>query len=158
VAIEHRAKGLAEQAEIETQGRMLDIPDVEIESLGPTEGVSSRDLRQPGDPGANPMATTVMVGIERKVLLDERARSDQTHVTAQHVDQFRELVERSRTQSSAEGRDASIIGQELTTGITLVGHRAKLEQLERTIAEADAALAEEHGTTEAHAHRDADDQ
>jgi hypothetical protein len=104
------------------------------------------------------MATTVAVGIEWKVLLDEWARSDETHVAAQHVDQLGELVERGRAQSPPERRDASIIGQELAAAIALVGHRAKLEELERAIVEAGASLSEEHRTTKAHANRDADDQ
>jgi hypothetical protein len=104
------------------------------------------------------MAATVAVGIQWKVLLDEWARSDETHIASQHVDQLRELVERGRAQSPPERRDASIIGQELAAAIALVGHRAKLEELEWAIAEAGAALSEEHRATKADANRDADDQ
>jgi len=96
LAFEHGSQGPDKKAEIETHRCMLDVPDVEVEPLGPTEGVASRDLGEAGDAGSNAVASPVSVGIERKVLHEQRARSDETHLAAQHVEQFGQFVDGGR--------------------------------------------------------------
>ena len=73
-----------------------------------------------------------------------RARADQAHLAAQHVDEVRQLVEREAPQQRADARDARIALVDRQPGAHLLGaahHRAQLEQVEVAAALADPALA-----------------
>jgi hypothetical protein len=65
------------------------------------------------------------------------------------VDQLGQLVERRRAQHPAEGGQPLLVGEQLTVGSTLVGHRAELGQREGSPVEPGPLLAEQHRRTEA---------
>jgi hypothetical protein len=137
---------------------MLDIPYVEIEPLGPTERVPSRNLREAGDARTNVVAPPMIVRIQWKVLHEQRPRSDETHIAAQHVEQLRQLVDRRRSQPPAKRRETAMVRQQVPLGVALTGHRAKFQELERPIVETGANLPEEHRPAETRANQDGDDQ
>jgi hypothetical protein len=137
---------------------VLDIPYVEIEPLGPTERVSSRHLGEAGDSGTNTMAAPVIVGVQWKVLNEQRPWSNEAHVASQHVDQLRQLVDRRRSEPSAERCETMLVRQESPVDITVIGHRAKFDQGERPIVEPGTELTEKHRAADPNAHQASDDQ
>src|SRR6185503_1027506 len=86
---------------------------------------------------------------------DERARTDQAHLAAQHVDELRELVERRPPQEPPDARDPRVVG-DLEKAARLVAveqldlallgvaaHGPELDDPEAGVAATDACLPEE---------------
>src|SRR5262245_4736187 len=151
---EDHLDGLDDDEEVQKQRAVLDVVQVVLELLA---GLLERcaivvpHLRPPGDPGSD----DVPEHVERDSLLklaDEdrafRARPDQAHVTAQDVDELRELVEPRLAQEASQARDAGVAdlgpdGSGLALGVDV--HRAQLEEHEHAAVLAHALLPEEHG-------------
>ena len=116
----------------------------------PETGHAGLEVEAPARP-----AVDVMV-----LLGDERARTDQAHLATEHVEQLRELVQRSAAQEASDAGDARVVldlEHPLVAASVLVqvrdlvlaplgvgDHRAELEDLELAVIAADPRLAEEH--------------
>ena len=59
------------------------------------------DLRPAGDPGLDREAAALALRVLRDLHRDRRARADDRHLAAQHVDEVRQLVERRAAQERA---------------------------------------------------------
>ena len=73
-----------------------------------------------------------------------RARADDRHLAAEHVDEVGQLVERRAAQQPPDPGDARVAGVDREAGADVLGagdHRAQLEHLELAAVAADAALA-----------------
>ena len=123
-----------EDPQVEPQRGVLDVPEVELDPLVPRQRGAAVDLRPAGDPGQRvepaPLALVVAVDLD----LHGRARADERHLAAQHVDEVRHLVERRAAQPRAEPRDAVVAlvdGQALAHVLGAADHRAQLVELER---------------------------
>ena len=93
---------------------------------------------------------------------------DEAHLSAPHVDELRQLVQRGPAQEAPDAGHARIV-LELEEAVGLVevpqrvllrvgvgDHRAELEHLEPQAVPADAGLAEEHRAAAVEAHREGD--
>jgi hypothetical protein len=137
---------------------VIDIPYIEIEALGPTQRVSSRHLCEASDAWTNAVAAPVIIRIQRQISHEQRPRADDTHVAAQHIEQLGQLVDRCRSQPSAERRETAVVGQQIPLGVALVDHAAKFQQPEWPIVETGANLSKKHGMSEARANQHGDDE
>src|SRR5437764_907771 len=122
-----RDEGPPEDVEVETEARVVDVPDVERELLLPRDRVPAAHLGEPGDPRAHVVTSRLLGGVALEVLHQERARPDERHVAAEHVPELRQLVERAGPEERAEPGEPGVVGLPADTG----AHRAELEQRER---------------------------
>ena len=143
-ATEQGGRCLGEDPQVEPERTVLDVPDVELDPLLPGDPGATVDLGPAGHAGAQiePPALT------RRVELDlggqGRARPDDPHLAAQHVDQVGQLVERVATEEPADTRHPGVVGRHRRADSDRVGslpHRPQLVELEDPTVPADAALA-----------------
>src|SRR4051794_9311646 len=132
-----------EDLEIDPRRAVLDVPDVELDAFVPRQPRTSVNLSPAGDAGLDVEASP----LSRRVLLDlvrERgARADEAHVAADDIPELRDLVERQSPQRTTDPRDAWIalvhgVARSFTLGPD--SHRAQLDELEVSAAQADSAL------------------
>jgi len=76
-------------------------------------------------------------------------RADEAHLTAQNVNQGRQLVDGGGAQPAAQGCEALGIWKESPAGIAGAGHGAELQEPEGPAAVTGALLAEQHRRTQA---------
>ena len=127
---------------------MLDVPEVELDPLGPGERRAAVDLRPAGDPrlDVEPVQLALVVLVD--LVAKRRPRADHRHVAANDVPELRQLVERQAPKDAADTGDARVAAIDCVAGAELLGaddHRAQLEELEVRAVLADARLAVEHG-------------
>ena len=123
----------ARMLRIERERAMLDVPDVELDALGPGQRGASVDLRPARQAGPHlepaPLALVVALEVRRR----HRARADEAHLAAQDVPELGQLVDRRAPQERADARDARIARLDDAVAAQLLGvdgHRAQLEHLE----------------------------
>ena len=115
-------------------------------SMRSSHGSAARPLTcaQPVMPGLDRQAPALALGVAVDLDLDRRARADDRHLAAQHVDEVRQLVERRAAQQAPDARDPRVALVDGQAGAHVLGagdHRAQLEEVERAAVLADAALA-----------------
>ena len=99
-----------EDLQVERRRPVLDVVVVPLDAVG-ERGLAAQaaDLRPAGDAGLDAMA----VGVARQVAPEQRrelgalrARADQAHLAAEHVDELRQLVQRRAAQEAPDARAA----------------------------------------------------
>ena len=93
--------------------------------------------------------------VQRLVLRHERARSDQTHLPPQHVEQLGKLIEARLPQESADRGETLVVRLLDAIVLALVGHCAELEDREPAATATETVLAETHRSPHPQAHRKA---
>ena len=73
-----------------------------LELLLPREGVADVDLRPAGDAGKHLVAARLTRRVPIQIVDEQRPRADQTHVTAHHVPELRQLIKTQCAQHAAE--------------------------------------------------------
>src|SRR6185436_17404814 len=105
---EERERRPRQDRKVEAQRAVLDVPDVELDALGPGElraAVHLRPAREAG-PEVEPMPLVLVVLLD--LVAQRRPRADDAHVAAQHVPQLWELVDRGSPQDAADTRDPAV--------------------------------------------------
>ena len=87
---------------------MLDVPEVELDPLGPRQRRPAVDLGPAGDPRLDVKPATLALGVLLDLHRQCRPRADDRHLAAHDVPEVRELVERVAAQEVAEPRDPGI--------------------------------------------------
>src|SRR6266550_997852 len=121
----------------------LDVPEVELDPLGPGQPGAPVDLGPAGDPGPDvePVALALVVLVD--LVAERRPRPDDRHVAAHDVPELRQLVQRQPAQDPARARDSRIAAVDRVSRAEPLGtddHRAQLEELEVDAVLADARL------------------
>jgi hypothetical protein len=80
---------------------MIDIPHVKLKTILPIERVSSTYLRESGYSWSHLVAPRLLRCIERQVVNKERSRTNQTHVSAYHIPELRQLIETGSSEGSS---------------------------------------------------------
>ena len=120
---------------------VLDVPEVQLDPLGPARELRPLTCAQPVMPGRTDEPPALPLGVVHDLLRQRRPRPDQAHVAAQDVPQLRQLVEAGRPQQSGPA-DAS--GRRPAPPGRLGPHRAQLDDRELAAVPAGAPLAEQH--------------
>src|SRR5947209_4286256 len=91
---------------------MLDVPLVQIDHDVEGYFVASIDLPDTGQTGTYGQAHQMVWLVVAHLVGDRRARADQRHLAAQHIEQLRKLVNARTTDERADGRDARVVAME----------------------------------------------
>src|SRR5262245_29626724 len=114
--------------EVQPERAVVDVPDVEPESVLPGLVVAPVDLCPAGDPGANLVAARLLGRVQGQILDEQRPRADDAHVPAHDVPQLRQLVEAGASQKPAEPRQPLGIGKRPALRVDRVRHGPELEE------------------------------
>ena len=149
---------------------------VELELLAATVGVggvvSGLHLPPAGDAGLAAEELVEVVAVVGELIVHDRARADDAHLTLEDVDELGELVEGGLAQDAADGRDARVVlhlalalplgellGREVLPDVVGVGHHgAELVEVEVAAVQADAALRVEGRTLALQGDHEAEDR
>ena len=126
---------------------MLDVPDVELDPLGPRERRAPVHLRPPGDAGPDVEPSPLSLVVALHLVGERRSGTDEAHVADEHVPELRQLVDRGAAQEPPDPRDAGVAAVDRVPralALRADDHRAQLQHRERAAGDADALLAEEH--------------
>src|SRR5947208_479948 len=91
-----RDQGPPEDVQVETEARVVNVPDVEGELLLPGDRVPAAHLREAGDSRGHVVTPRLLGRVAREVFHEQGTRPDERHVAPQHGPELRELVERRR--------------------------------------------------------------
>jgi len=136
----------------------IDIGQIEIHHvLKVIDAVSPRHLPQPGDSGLHGDAPALPGLVQLHLVRRRRARADQAHVAAEHIDELRKLVQGGLAQNPPHPRDARVVLHLEHAALHLVvahqlplarlgvdEHGPELVQGEMTVVAAHAGLPEKH--------------
>ena len=137
--------GARDDAQIEPEAGVLDVPEIERQLLRGLELVAAVDLRPAGDARARGRAAGEVL---RQVARQERSGADQRHVADQDVDQLRQLVQPGAAQEPAEARGPLRIRQRRAGGVVGEPHGPELVEGEGAQAPARADLTEQERRAE----------
>ena len=106
-------RGSKQDLQIETQRPMLDVIEIVVNAIMDRR-VSSEpvNLRPARDARLHHVAEVVTRNLLLEFFDEDRALrpwSNQTHVTSQHIDKLRKLIERGLSQERAEWRSSRIV-------------------------------------------------
>jgi hypothetical protein len=127
---------------------VLDVPDVELDSLVPGQLRPAVNLRPARDPGPDFETPALTRRVALDLVCKRGAGADEAHVAAHDVPQLRQLVDRQPAQQPAGARDAWIAlvdGEPRTLPLCADLHRPQLHELELFAVQADAPLPVEDG-------------
>ena len=137
---------------------MLRIPDVERKPLIPGETIPPVNLSPPGDSWPDRVSEAFALAVIGQIFRQERPRTDQAHLTAQHVEKLRQLIKTGVPEYSPKRRDAMRIELRLALAFAIHAHRPKFQQRKDPAIHAWATLTEQHrrshGRTNADRHHD----
>src|SRR4051794_35407043 len=149
-AAEEGARRAQQDLQVDERRPVLDVPEVELDPLGPGELRPAVDLRPAGDARPDVEAVPLPLVVLVDLVPERRPRPDDRHVAAHDVPELRQLVQRQPTQDPAGTRDPRVSAVDGVPGAEPLGaddHRAQLEELEVEAVLADARLPVEHGPT-----------
>ncbi len=132
--------------EVDERRAVLDVPEVELDPLGPRQRGATVDLRPAREPGPDVEALALALVVLLDLVAERGTRADDAHVTAEDVPELRQLVDRRPTQEAPEPRDPRIPLVDRVPGAHRLrshDHRPELQQLEVLAFPADAHLAVE---------------
>ena len=93
------------------------------------------------------MATVLFRAVMRQVFHQEGPRADETHISLENVQEFREFIQAGTAHQLAESRESICVGQELPIGSTGIGHRSEFIQDKRLTVKPGAFLHEQEWPT-----------
>ena len=115
---------------ISHQRAMIHIPHIQLKLLCPRDSIASMTLCPARNTRPHLMTTSLLFAIQWEILYQKRSGPNQSHITFQHVDQLRQLINRCRTHKPSNLRQPVRIWQQISIGIPLVRHCLKLDYLE----------------------------
>src|SRR5438094_653777 len=147
-AAEEGARRAQQDLQVDERRPVLDVPQVELDPLGPGEPRPAVDLRPARDarPDVEPVTLPLVVLVD--LITERRPRPDDRHVAAHNVPELWQLVQRQPAQDPAGTRDPRVAAVDRVPGAEPLGaddHRAQLEELEVEAVLADARLPVENG-------------
>src|SRR5438132_9787504 len=111
---------------IEPYADVVNIPDIELELVGPRNRVAAIDLRPAGQSWFDFVPPRLFRRVAVEVLHQQRTRTDQAHIAFKNVEEFGQLIKARGAQESAEARQPLAVGQQATARVACISHRAKL--------------------------------
>src|SRR5918911_493140 len=146
---EERERRAGEDLQVEPGRAVVDVPDVELDALGPAQARAPVDLRPARDPRPHLEPTALALRVALDLIGERGPRPDEAHLAPDDVPELRHLVDREPAQEAADRRDTGVAVVDLQPGSLALGaddHRAQLEEVELLAAFPDAALPVEDGT------------
>src|SRR5262245_57782440 len=97
-----------EDLHVDARGAVLDVPDVQLDPLGPRQAGAAVDLRPPGEARLDGEPEALARGVLLDLVAERRPRADEAHVATQDVPELRQLVEREPPEDAADAGDARV--------------------------------------------------
>src|SRR5579859_1758657 len=158
LAGDDRGQRLGEDRDVEPDRPVLQVVEVEPHEIVEAELDSARDLPQPGHAGKHAVALTMPVLELDVVAQRQRPRTHERHLSAEHVQNLRQLVDRVAPQDTTDTGHSRVVLDLEQRPRCLVRrfeprlarsridvHRAELEHPELALAESDTAVSIEDG-------------
>lgn len=108
---EDNRNGAPEKHEIQPDAPVMHIPAVHLDALGIVDIASSAGLPHASDAGEDRVVLLDIFPIPRDFLLNDGAGSDEAHLTFEHVQELRQLIEAGLSKEGAALCDAGIVLQ-----------------------------------------------
>src|SRR5215471_4334251 len=146
---EERARRAEQDPGVDAWRPVLDVPEVEVDSLVPGERRATVDLCPAGQARLHREAAQLPLGVALDLVAKRRPRPDHRHLAAHDVPELRQLVDRRPAEETPDASDARIAPVDREPGPELLrpdDHRPQLEQLEVHAVETDAGLPVQDGT------------
>jgi hypothetical protein len=143
--------GIKEDAYIEHEGPVIDIPDIQPEFIVPTQGVPPIHLRPAGHPWQHMVPSSLFGSVAIQVLHQEWTGTNQAHLSFQHIEELREFIEARGAQEPPQSGDALSVREKVALLVAGLFHRPEFIQLERHPFETRARLPEKDRTPLKHA-------
>src|SRR6185436_9464292 len=129
-------------SEVELEREMLHVIEVQFETFLPAQSITAVHLRQSGDPRPDVMPASLLWGVERQILHEQRPRANQAHLAREHVPQLWNLVQTRGAEPAPERRETFGVRQESAGGVVPVCHGPEFDQRERHAVKSRATLTE----------------
>ena len=126
---------------------MVYIPHIQFKLSCPINCVSPVALCPARNARPHLMPARLLFAVQRQVLRQQRSRANQRHVTFKNINQLWQLVYRRRTYKFTNFCQSSLIGQQISIGVALVGHGLELDDLKYLSILAWSFLHEERSST-----------
>lgn len=126
------------------KGKVALVKQIQANPL--TEGniIAPQNLSEARNAWANSHAQSPGIRIKsRHLLADPRARPNETHIAFEHIDKFRNFIQRRSAKEMTDPSRALLIVQQLPVSIPLIIHSAEFQNKERPAVASDTDLAEE---------------
>src|ERR687886_482476 len=91
---------------VDPRRSVLDVPEVELDSLVPRQLRAAVHLRPAGEAGLDVEAAALARRVLLHLVAERGPRADQAHVAADDVPELRQLVQREAAKKAAGARDA----------------------------------------------------
>lgn len=109
VATKNLNQRFCQDAEIERETLVVDVPEIVGEFPLPIEAVASVHLRPAGDSGADVVTAHLFRRVAAEICSEQRTRPDQAHLAAEHVDQLGKFVQAAAAQKVSEAGPALVV-------------------------------------------------
>ena len=130
LATDNGARCAEKNFQIEPGRPFSGIAKVEPDHFVERDSAASIDLPETGDAGLHFQNPAAMPGLISSYFIgNRRSRSDQRHLTPQHIEELRQFVQAGTTQERADARDPIVLGQLVNAGaiaITVLGLALRL--------------------------------
>ena len=136
---------LCENAQVERERLIVDVPHVLRQPLFPGDCVPAVNLGPACDPWPHVVATLLFRRVAVEILHQKRARTDEAHISLDHVDQFRQFIDARRSKKLAKRVQAIGVGPHLPASRAVVGHCPELYQGEGPASKTGPFLKKEDG-------------
>src|SRR5580700_3870089 len=159
LTVGHGGAGLPENLQVERERPVLHVPQVEPDRVLVAQVRPAVDLPESGHPGLDIQPAAKFVAVKRGLCGQRGPGPDQGHLAEYHVQELRELVQRSAAQEAADGRDPRVPAHLEQHPVALVqreerllaqfrvgDHGAELQHRERLPILAHPGLGEERRT------------
>ncbi len=144
---EERQRGAQQDLEIQARRAVLDVPDVELDAVGPWERRATVDLRPARQPRTEVEPTTLVLVVLLDLVAQRGTWPDDAHVAAQDVPELRQLVDRRSPEDAPDPCDPAIALVDRIAGTHAFrahDHRAQLQHVEVDAALTHPSLAVEN--------------
>src|SRR6266850_1219049 len=103
--------GACQNAEIQKERPVVDVPHVQLEAVLPRQSVAPADLSEPCKARTNLVTARLPARIPIEVLRQKRARADEAHVAPEHVEQFGNFIDARLAEPATDAREPLRVGQ-----------------------------------------------
>src|SRR5262245_21734022 len=98
--------------EVECERASLHVIEVQFEAFLPAQFITAVHLSEPGDARADVMSASLLWGVKRQVLHQQRPRANEAHLAGEHVPQLGNLVQTRGAEQAPKRRETFGIRQE----------------------------------------------
>jgi hypothetical protein len=136
---------------------MIHVPNVQLKLLFPTQSISTIHLCPARHARLHLVTAALNIVVPGEVLGQQRAWTDEVHVTFEHVPKLWQFIDAGPSHEAADAGKAIAIGEHLPAVAARICHGAKLDHFKWVTLETDSSLAKQYRAGRSKANRQGDD-